>query len=323
LAEGYLVPWSWLFFLLAAVGLLDRSASGFLRSLSIELGWRPWMAPFLWALLLWLGGGAVILLVRKGLEIRLRWKNPEAAVAVPSLNPFLRRQRRLFEELLDALQAAAEKLAVSRQQGQAPQDSLLDEVDRLQEVQAKRFPHHSDYILASVFGNIVRAVESYPLRMYGFEATQGWTRLLAVVPAEYRELIDTVKAEMDFLVNVWFVSWAFLFGYFLLFEITGQPVALWAAVLAYTSVRLASGFSWDAAARWGETLKSAADVFLPDLWRRLQLEPASSRQEEMKTWNRIGAAWAFNDPNRLPPKACPREAPQSRAGKGREGAGEE
>src|SRR5712692_4078105 len=71
---------------------------------------------------------------------------------------------------------------------------------------AERFPPEEDQLLPTAFGNTIKAFETYPDVMYGFDAIEGWTRLLAVIPKDYRELIETTKAETDFWVNLWFIS---------------------------------------------------------------------------------------------------------------------
>lgn len=173
---------------------------------------------------------------------------------------------------------------------------------RLRERLAAGFPHppRDRLLLPSSFGNTVRAFEAYPGKMYGFEATRGWSRLLAVIPDEYRELIDNAKTEVDFLVNLWFLSWLVMAEYIAL--AWGHLLAdWWIPLLAYLSARLASLWSRSAAVRWGEMVKGAFDVFLPALRDKLELPPATSREQERKMWRRFSRAILLRDPDELPP----------------------
>lgn len=71
---------------------------------------------------------------------------------------------------------------------------------------AARFPDRKDLVLPTSFGNTIRAFEAYPGKMYGLDSIGGWFRLLALTSKEYRELIDSAKAQLDFWVNVFFLS---------------------------------------------------------------------------------------------------------------------
>jgi len=171
---------------------------------------------------------------------------------------------------------------------------------------AIHFAYHQgllDYkklLLPWAFGNTVRAFEAYPLVMYGFEATRGWGRLLAVVPKDYRELVGGAKAEVDFLVNLWFLSWLFLLEYVAFAWITGGFESFWFPVLTYLNVRLSSYWLQGAAVRWGEMVKAAFDVFLPDLGRQLGLPAPATREEAWKTWNQLSEAFLHRWPENLP-----------------------
>jgi hypothetical protein len=60
--------------------------------------------------------------------------------------------------------------------------------------------------LPTRFGNAIRSFEVYSRIIYGLEAIDGWPRLLAVIPADYRQAIDDAKAQVDFWVNIWMGS---------------------------------------------------------------------------------------------------------------------
>jgi hypothetical protein len=70
----------------------------------------------------------------------------------------------------------------------------------------ERFPPQAIPLLPTSLGNVMNAFEEYSRAMYGFDAVEGWPRLLAVIPKDYRELIDSSKAETDFWINLQLIS---------------------------------------------------------------------------------------------------------------------
>jgi hypothetical protein len=172
---------------------------------------------------------------------------------------------------------------------------------RLRIQRATWFPAREDELLPTAFGNAVRAFESYPGEMYGFEATRGWARLLAILPKEYRQVVDDAKSDVDFLVNLWFLSWVFAMEALVPSLLTGRTVMLWIPAAALASAWLASRRARHAAVGWGEAVKSGFDVYLPELRRRLGLPRPASREEEWEMWNSFSQAFLTADPKRLPP----------------------
>jgi len=201
-------------------------------------------------------------------------------------------QRKKLKLLLDALRDRESNGVDSRPIRQQLASSFAYHKDLLD---------HERLLLPTTFGNIVRAFEAYPRVMYGFEATRGWARLLAVIPKDYRQIIEGVKAELDFLVNIWALSWLFILEYFVLAWISDWTFAsAWFPVGACLSAWLASYWSRGAALRWGEIVKGAFDLYLPELRRQLELPETTSREAAAALWNRFSEAFLFRDPDKLP-----------------------
>ena len=78
-----------------------------------------------------------------------------------------------------------------------------------------QFPDEEAWLLPTSFGNTIRAFEVYPRVMYGLDAIPGWLRILAVIPKDYRESVDNAKAQVDFWLNLWFLSILMIFEYVL------------------------------------------------------------------------------------------------------------
>lgn len=79
---------------------------------------------------------------------------------------------------------------------------------------AERFPDDKRWLLPTSFGNTIRAFEVYSRIMYGIDAVSGWERLLAVIPEDYRLLIDNAKAQVDLWANLWILNLLLIIGYF-------------------------------------------------------------------------------------------------------------
>ena len=113
-------------------------------------------------------------------------------------------ERRRFQSLKNRIGKLNDdyKVANSQERKVAVGHSL----DCLQLLASKRFPDSEVLVLPTSFGNTVRAFEVYPRIMYGYEAIQGWSRLQAVIPKEYCDLMNAARATTDLWVNLWFVS---------------------------------------------------------------------------------------------------------------------
>lgn len=171
---------------------------------------------------------------------------------------------------------------------------------------AERFPDDERWLLPTAFGNTVRAFEVYPRVMYGIEGVQGWACLLAVLPKEYRSLIDEAKAKTDFWVNLSLLSSLFvieygaLLGYWSVRAGSLQLRSLWIPALAIGIKLVATARARSTAAQWGAYVKISFDVFLPTLWKKLGYPPRKNRAHERAVWTSFSQAIIYRLPESLP-----------------------
>ena len=165
---------------------------------------------------------------------------------------------------------------------------------------AEEFPDKEEYLLPTPFGNILRSFEVYPRYMYGFEAIEGWGRLLAVIPKEYLELIDSAKSQVDFWVNLGVVFILLQIEYIGLAFITGEPYNLWVVILFIILGTIAPLRATSAAREWGDFVKSAFDVYRCKLLESLGIDPPRSREEERDLWKKYSQAIIYRLPETLP-----------------------
>ena len=189
------------------------------------------------------------------------------------------------------------------EQGMTVPLEIIEKYRLLTEKRAVRFPDDEQWLLPTSFGNILRAFETYSRVMYGADAIPIWTRLLAVIPEDYRQFIDTAKTLVDFWVNTLVVSLILLVVYvanaiyFRQVELFWLPLA--GLLLAFIAYRQAGRN----AIGWGNFVKAAFDLFLDDLQQQLAIgqEPSDSHRDA-NMWLKFSQAVYFASPQSLPMK---------------------
>ncbi len=190
------------------------------------------------------------------------------------------------------------------------QDLSPSETERLNILYRKRvrrFPDQEKFVLPTSFGNTIRAFEVYPRLMYGIDPIVGWPRLWAVIPKDYRDLILGSKTHMDFWVNLGFLNIFFILeiiGIIVYALIQGISLQYWiigADLFVATVIgALCLYRATKAALLWGDTIKSAFDLYLPDLAKKLDFVWPISRAQEKILWKEYGIAVDFARDDYLP-----------------------
>lgn len=183
-------------------------------------------------------------------------------------------------------------------------DDVKDNWDKLQREVFSTFPTKSGLVLPTRLGNIIRSFEYYPDREYGMDAIVTWSRLIAKIETAYATTIDEAKTSFDFMLNLSFlsaVSFVFQLGAGLVY---GKPFASpedlssWLLRLAITAF-LFWGFyhlSFSRAAAWGETIKSAFDLYRNDLLKQLGFDAKpATRNDERNLWDSISVQMIYSD----------------------------
>ena len=163
---------------------------------------------------------------------------------------------------------------------------------------AEQFPPGIARLLPTKFGNALRAFEDYPTSIYGIDSIVVWVRLLAVIPKDYRELVDSARAQTDFWTNLWLLGAVFIIEYVGVAAYTAQLKRFWIPVVVLVFVWRASLSARAAAVQWGDYVKSCFDLFLPQLHLRLQLPTTTTIDEERKLWRRFSQMVIYHQANR-------------------------
>jgi hypothetical protein len=133
---------------------------------------------------------------------------------------------------------------------------------------SRRYPLNSSLILPTRLGNILRSFEHHPRHLYNIAPISGWARLVAVIPDNFRGLIEEQEANVTFLLNVILVILILGCEFFALRSAaptTLAPLALLTLPTAYIVYRAACS----AAIGWGEFVRSAFDLYRLDLLKQL------------------------------------------------------
>jgi hypothetical protein len=206
---------------------------------------------------------------------------------------------RRFDRAQAELDASGTEYAAQGRRSAPP--AVQERMRRAMEIAATRFPTRRDLVLPTAFGNSIRAFEDYPAAVYGLGSIRGWPRLLAVVPADFRNMVEDAKSQMALWLNLWFASLVLLAEYiaFCHWRFGGwhasawrapwMPIALIAAAAAFSALARGS------ALQWGETVKAAFDAFIPDLAAKLGFAPPATRQQEKAMWQDFTRAMAFRE----------------------------
>jgi hypothetical protein len=172
------------------------------------------------------------------------------------------------------------------------------ELTKLSLEMATKYPAREPLILPTSFGNAVRAYESYPRAIYGFESINGWTRLQALMTKDFRELLGNNRARVDFWLNVYVLTLLFAFEVAVAARIK-QGLPLWLVPLIFLLALVAYVRARSSAQQFGEQVKAAFDVYLPGLAGKLGYTLSSDPEKNEKFWKAFSQVMVHRDPRAL------------------------
>lgn len=289
-AVGYFLPFA--SFISANIVLINLF--GLFPSLLAFLGSEILLGTTIIGLISWLGG--IILLVANRSIIRI-------LEGYGRYNPFKffhRLEIRRYKRLQSSISELDDEYKKYLSDGTEFPQELRTRRNKLLKESAERFPDHESWLLPTALGNIIRAFEVYPRVMYGIDAIKGWERLIAVVPKDYRELIDAAKTQVDFWINFSSLSAILLIEYILLLLMANQILALWFPLTLVIIQFVFVSRSLSSAIGWGELVKSSFDMFLPELHMKLGFETPENRAAERLQWQKFSQAIIYRLPDALP-----------------------
>lgn len=163
---------------------------------------------------------------------------------------------------------------------------------------AESIPEEDSY-LPTRLGNTVAALEYYPTKMYGIDMQPAWYRLIAVIPDNYLRELYTARSYVDFWANIWIFSIIIMLEYSFLITYTGVTDLLWIPPLCLLVSTLSMQYTRTAVLEWGNFVKSAFDLFLPNLRNLLLFDKPTSFEEEKELWKNFSMASMYNQTDKM------------------------
>jgi hypothetical protein len=260
-------------------------------------------------LAVWVGGLLLLMLNHYWYQLLEGYKLPKP------LRCWLRQKKQeRLRKLLDEIKKLYDRYQSERERFPP---KLLDRYMDLRDERATWLPPNESLVLATDFGNAIRAFESYPNEIYGVDGVTLWTHLSMVMPKEVTEGIDQSRTNVDFLINCMFFSLVFAalavvrclytgpwthireFGYFL-----GKIQYSW---LFWTGVALIAAwifYRWavNRVPEWGAAVDAAFDCYLPKVAEQLGYELPLTADEQQTFWTTLSQQIIYRrDPdNQLP-----------------------
>ena len=171
------------------------------------------------------------------------------------------------------------------------------------------FPSRRRLILPTRFGNVIRAFETYPDTLYGIDGIPGWLRLQGVIPKDFGALVEDAHAQVSFYVNSSFLSLVFAVvagGRFLLRccetlpDLSAALVASRGFLVAFVIGLIVSWLAYEAAVEraraWGDLVRSAFDLFLPELAKKMGYTLLPEREKRRRFWRDVTSSFLYNMP---------------------------
>lgn len=203
----------------------------------------------------------------------------------------LRRFDRLQKEIAETIKRY--KAEVEEQGQVSPQTE-----ERYAKLLLKRredFPPERKHVLATSFGNVLRAFETYSQAMYRLDAIPMWTRIVAVVPDEFREDLSSAKAQVDFAVNTVYLALGVFIQYIAYTAATRSAQMIWVPLVTLAVAFLAYYFAVSSAREWGEYVKAVFDLYRHTLLKQMGLEIPKSWEDERHCWQEISCSFLYWD----------------------------
>lgn len=199
---------------------------------------------------------------------------------------------RRFDRLQQEIEDLREKRKKEREQSAASLETnnLYRDLSLLRR---NRFPLERGWVLATKFGNTMRAFETYSQAVYGLDAIPVWNRLYLLLPDQARKTLNDSKATLDFFVNSYYLLWI-LVGQLLIYAaIQGAVPWLLLVPVPLALISLVYRGAVSAAGIWGEGVKAVVDLYRYDLLEKLGVAIPATWEEERECWTKLSRTFLY------------------------------
>ena len=203
-------------------------------------------------------------------------------------SPELRRFRKKSKQLEDLKQEWRTAIAV----GLKFPDASEREHDELSMQLVTQFPSEERLILATRFGNAIRAFEDYSRNVFGADSIPLSIHLNIVMSKEFKESVEDARVHVTFALNMFILSTISSFCGILVVVyrvLTHENIGIWISYSLFTI--LTALFAWlmyelsiNRAYSWGSLVKAAFDCYLPELASKLGYILPLTGEEQRHFW---------------------------------------
>jgi hypothetical protein len=210
----------------------------------------------------------------------------------------LKRARRRFEmQALPALQrqAAYEKAVTT--QSPLPHLPATHATDLRQAIEL--YPDDVKWILPTKFGNRMRAIEVYARAVYGLDSVPAWPRIQGLLSAEFKELLNASKAQLDFCVNL------VAGGTIVAVVFAGLTVyqrhipSLWPIAAAAAMIFVGYALAIQSVRQYGLYVRSAFDLYRGPLAVQLGFDLPVQPEREQEMWRSVSRIFIYRAAKRF------------------------
>lgn len=157
------------------------------------------------------------------------------------------------------------------------------------------FPRNATRVLPTRIGNILMAAEEYSWLRYSIDAVLWWPRLSAILPDSYRSQVSFNLTPVITFLNLSTLSAlsGIIIGVGLwVFEGLVWWWGILSIILGCVLARACYLGAVSAAVRYGQSIRTAFDVYRFDLLKQMRITLPSSPDNESQLWFSIGQ-WLF------------------------------
>lgn len=133
-------------------------------------------------------------------------------------------------------------------------------------------PSREALVMPTRIGNLLKAAEEYPQRLYGIEMSDAWPLLWLLLPETARNDIGQARAALDEQVACF--VWSILFAAWSLVSLWAIPIAAACATAFYLNATTQAG-------NYGDMLRSVFTLYRFDLYSALHCCPPDDPQNEV------------------------------------------
>jgi hypothetical protein len=155
------------------------------------------------------------------------------------------------------------------------------------------YPHEERFVMAFPLGNVIRAFERYPQKMYGMDSIPIWPRIFAFVPEHMQKAIDRAKAQVDLAANLSFLNLILLIGYLVGSLALSHPINPIVIIIVLAVFGASYYVAIMDALEWGEEVKSVFDICRYKLLDELGIKQPETMDEERAIWIRVSQAMIY------------------------------